>query len=168
MTRSSTVATELGQRKRACLSLLALLALLAAWAPAALGAAAPKQARLAVKDMWCAKCEKTVESILKDLDGVTAAKADRKAETALVAFDPARTSPRQMVRAVNTETYYKAKAVSVTRAASPELAAAETSDSGGGFAAGYGGIALGAVLLLGSAYLLASRLRRRATHPGGG
>ena len=162
MTRSSPRATRIGHRTRACLTLLALLALSAGWAPAALGAEAPAEARLSVKDMWCAKCEKTVESILKDLDGVMGAEADRKAETALVAFDPVRTSPRQMVRAVNTETYYKAKAVSVTRAASPDLAASENSDRGGGFAAGYGGIALGAVLLLGGAYLLASRLRRRA------
>jgi copper chaperone CopZ len=68
----------------------------------------PSQIELKVEGMTCPGCEATVEAILTGVHGVVEVRADRTTETAVVRFDPQRTTPEEMVEAINGRTYYLA------------------------------------------------------------
>ena len=152
---------ELPRRIRLAVLLLLLAALSSAWPAAAAEAEAPAQARLSVQGMECPNCERTVESVLRQVDGVSAADADRRNETAIVTFDPNRADPRDMARALNSETYYRAKAVAVQPVARQASLPADKQDSGTS-GAGYTPLALGAAALAGALLILVSWRRRHA------
>ncbi len=67
---------------------------------------------LRVDGMVCPLCENTVESVLKSLDGVVAVSADRRTQSATVEYNPARVTSEQMVQAINSQTYYRARIIS--------------------------------------------------------
>lgn len=125
---------------RATLVSLVVLASLFLGAGSAV-AGGQEQATLAVEGMVCPNCEATVESVLLGVDGVVAAEADRHDQQAIVTFDPSRASTKEMVGAINSQTYYHA---SVVAAGQPgHVSAGSGSDSQD---AGAGG-AVGAILM---------------------
>lgn len=63
---------------------------------------------LPVEGMTCLSCETSVEGALKDLPGVTSAKASAKSQNVLIEYEPGRVTFDQMVEAIN-KTGYKAK-----------------------------------------------------------
>ena len=90
------------------LTILMAVALLGLATPTVLANSHTKTVTLQVKGMVCPLCEKTVESVLKNLDGVMSASADRHAQSAWVEYDPAQVTPEQMIQAINSQTYYRA------------------------------------------------------------
>ena len=50
-----------------------------------------------------------MESVLGSLDGVLSADADFRTGQAVVTYDPARTSPTQIVEAFNSQSFYRAR-----------------------------------------------------------
>lgn len=97
-----------------------------------------EQVTLRVEGMTCPGCEATVESVLSGVEGVMAAEADRRTQTAVSTYDPQRTSPEQLVEVINSETYYLAS-LPVTHvdqamgnAQQPATTAAESSEQGPG------------------------------------
>jgi len=56
-------------------------------------------ATLAVTRMDCAVCPITVRKALENVPGVGSAKVDLKTQRAVVAFDPAKTSPEALTKA---------------------------------------------------------------------
>ncbi len=56
---------------------------------------------LTVEGMTCASCSVAVRTALKKLDGVKDAKVSVSEKRALVEYQPAKVTPRQMVDAVN-------------------------------------------------------------------
>lgn len=63
---------------------------------------------LKVSGMHCGACASTVEKTAKKIDGVTAAKASQPKGTAEIAYDPAKTSPEAIAKAINEKTPFKA------------------------------------------------------------
>ena len=57
---------------------------------------------ITVEGMSCGHCEQTVENALHDVDGVSDARADREAETAMVEGDPDTT---ELVEAIEDAGY---------------------------------------------------------------
>jgi copper chaperone CopZ len=121
-------------------------------------AASTDQATIRVEGMTCPGCEATVESVLSGVDGVTAAEADRRTETAVAAYDPRRTGPQQLVEAINSQTYYVASLRGAGSAQPPRddvdqaTTVAGSSEQGAGpgyavWALGGLGLAIGAGLL---------------------
>lgn len=76
-----------------------LLALLALAVPAL--AAEPKTAVLEVAGMTCSLCPITVRKALERVPGVLEAKADYAAQRAEAKYDPERTSPQALAKAVS-------------------------------------------------------------------
>jgi len=95
-----------GRIVRVSLSALMFLALMAsmAWADGH-----RQTVTLRVEGMVCPLCEKTVEAVLQSLEGVLEVRADRRAQSAWVVYDPARVIPAQMVQTLNSQTYYRAE-----------------------------------------------------------
>jgi len=62
-------------------------------------AAGPRTATLDVTNMDCAACPITVRKALEKVPGVDSAKVDFKAKRAVVAFDPAKTTPEALTKA---------------------------------------------------------------------
>ena len=62
-------------------------------------AAGSRTVTLDVTNMDCAVCPITVRKSLESVPGVATAKVDFKAKRAVVAFDPAKTSPEALTRA---------------------------------------------------------------------
>lgn len=62
-------------------------------------AAGKQTATLSVTNMDCAVCPITVRKALEKLSGVEAAKVDFKTKLAVVAFDPAKTTPEALTKA---------------------------------------------------------------------
>ena len=62
-------------------------------------AAGQGTATLAVTNMDCAVCRITVRKALEKVPGVESAKVDFKAKQAVVAFDPAKTTPEALIKA---------------------------------------------------------------------
>jgi periplasmic mercuric ion binding protein len=56
-------------------------------------------ATLDVSNMTCAACPITVRKALEKVPGVGSAKIDLKTHRAVVAFDPAKTTPEQLTKA---------------------------------------------------------------------
>lgn len=53
-----------------------------------------------VEGMTCAGCERTVATVIKNLDGVRSAQADHKSSTVSVEYDPEKTSLDRIKAAV--------------------------------------------------------------------
>jgi copper chaperone CopZ len=64
---------------------------------------------LPVEGMICPFCAAAVEQVLKSLDGVVEAKADYVKGLATISYDPTRVTPTQMVEAINTQSFYRAR-----------------------------------------------------------
>lgn len=62
-------------------------------------AAGAKTATLDVTNMDCAACPITVRKALEKVPGVDTAKVDFKTKRAVVAFDPAKTTPEALTKA---------------------------------------------------------------------
>jgi periplasmic mercuric ion binding protein len=62
-------------------------------------AAGARTATLDVTNMDCAACPITVRKALEKVPGVDAAKVDFKTKRAVVAFDPAKTTPEALMKA---------------------------------------------------------------------
>lgn len=60
---------------------------------------------LVVTKMDCAVCPITVRKALEKVPGVDSAKVDFKTKRAVVAFDPAKTSPEHLIRAAAAAGY---------------------------------------------------------------
>lgn len=58
-----------------------------------------------VGDMHCQGCETTIEQAVAQVSGVRSVKADFIAGTATITFDPARTDPKQIVGAIDSQGY---------------------------------------------------------------
>lgn len=71
-------------------------------------AAAAETEEVTVKagGMYCVNCEQRVESALGGLEGVQSVTADRKSETAVVTYDPAKVTPEDMVATIDNHTAY--------------------------------------------------------------
>ena len=80
-------------------SLIALLCTILLSAAALAGGR--QTATLDVSNMDCAVCPITVRKALEKVPGVESAKVDFKARTAVVAFDPARTTPQALTKATS-------------------------------------------------------------------
>lgn len=65
-----------------------------------LQAAAPQSVVLDVQNMTCAVCKITVKKALEKVPGVAEASVDYKKKTATVHFDPDKTSPEELTRAL--------------------------------------------------------------------
>ncbi|MBL0123625.1 MAG: cation transporter [Betaproteobacteria bacterium] len=63
-------------------------------------AAEPQSATLAVEGMTCAGCPITVKRLLKKVPGVSEVSVDAKTHLAQVKFDPDKTQPDQLAKAV--------------------------------------------------------------------
>ena len=78
---------------------LSLTLTFAILSPAAL-AADIGSATLEVKGMTCASCPLTVKQLLKKQPGVTEASVDYKLQIAQIKFDPDKTQPERLAKAV--------------------------------------------------------------------
>ena len=65
---------------------------------------------LKVSGMHCGACAKTVEKTAKKIVGVTAATASHPKGTAEITYDPGRTNPEAIAKAISDETAFKAQA----------------------------------------------------------
>lgn len=74
-------------------------------APSAQATPSATSVTLEVEGMTCASCAFTVRAALKKLDGVKDAKVSKAANQAVVDFDPAKVTPRQMVDAIDKAGY---------------------------------------------------------------
>ncbi len=61
-----------------------------------------------VEGMACPFCEKAVEFVLKRMEGVVSAKASALRKEVVVEYDPDKVTPRDMVSAINRQTFYRA------------------------------------------------------------
>jgi copper chaperone CopZ len=55
-----------------------------------------------VKDMMCGSCESAVKDAVTKVDGVKSIQADAEKGEAVVAYDPAKTTPAKITAAINT------------------------------------------------------------------
>ena len=62
---------------------------------------------LKVSGMVCSACSATVEKTAKKLDGVTAATASQQKGTAEITYDPTKTTPETIAKAVQKKTGFK-------------------------------------------------------------
>ena len=66
--------------------------------------------RLKVSGMFCGACAKTVEKTAKKIDGVTAVKVSQPKGLAEITYDPAKTNPDTIAKALTAKTRFKAEA----------------------------------------------------------
>ena len=64
---------------------------------------------LKITGMACSACAITVEKAAKKVPGVTAAKAHQPSGSAVISFDPARTSAADIAKAITAKTPFKAE-----------------------------------------------------------
>lgn len=64
---------------------------------------------LKVSGMVCGACAATVEKAAKKIDGVISVKASQPNGTAEVTYDPAKTTPDVIAKAITKETPFKAE-----------------------------------------------------------
>ncbi len=60
-----------------------------------------RSATLEIKGMTCASCPLTVKQLLKKQPGVSEASVDYKSQSARVKFDPDKTQPEQLAKAIS-------------------------------------------------------------------
>lgn len=90
------------------LSLVLLVAIAAPFPSLSAAAAESSRVVLCVEGMVCPFCERSVRSTLTGLAGVQSADADRHSQKVEVIYDGSEVSPREMMRAVNLNTAYRA------------------------------------------------------------
>ena len=64
---------------------------------------------LKVSGMFCGACAKTVEKTAKKIDGVKSAKVSQPKGTAEITYDPAKTSPEAIAKAITEKTPFKSE-----------------------------------------------------------
>ena len=64
-----------------------------------------------VSGMFCGECAKTVEKAAKKVAGVTLARASQPKGVAEMTYDPAKTSPEAIAKAITQKTPFKAEVV---------------------------------------------------------
>ena len=83
-----------------------------AWASHLTGAPRPKHGErrsvretrtLTVEGMACGACENRVQRVAKRIDGVTEVAADHLTSTARVTFDPSKTNPSAIAKAITDD-----------------------------------------------------------------
>jgi len=62
-----------------------------------------------VSGMFCGECAKTVEKAAKKVAGVTAARASQPKGVAEITYDPTKTSPAAIAKAITQKTPFKAE-----------------------------------------------------------
>ena len=62
-----------------------------------------------VSGMFCGQCAKTVEKAAKKIDGVKAAKVSQPKGIAEITYDPAKTNPEAIAKAISERTAFKAE-----------------------------------------------------------
>lgn len=70
---------------------------------------------LKVAGMVCAGCEVAVKMAAKKVDGVTDAKASHETGTAEITYDPAKTNPEAIAKAITEHSGYEAEATNAGR-----------------------------------------------------
>ena len=60
-----------------------------------------RSATLEIKGMTCASCPLTVKQLLKNQPGVSETSVDYKSQSAQVKFDPDKTQPEQLAKAIS-------------------------------------------------------------------
>lgn len=103
---------------------------------------------LDVEGMTCPGCEQTIEAVLSGVDGGRGGERRPLLHTAEVTFDSRTTTPSELARAVNTQTYYQARVVGEAGGDAPAATTAGSGTGRGALAAYAGGAA---ALLLGAA-----------------
>jgi len=63
---------------------------------------------LKIEGMTCGHCEKSVDRIIKEIDGVSECTVSVKNSSAEVTFDNSKTSKQLIIKAVNDSELYKA------------------------------------------------------------
>ena len=66
---------------------------------------------LKVSGMFCGACAKTVEKTAKKIDGVKSAKVSQPKGVADITYDPARTTPEAIAKAIAEKTPFKSELV---------------------------------------------------------
>ncbi len=72
-------------------------------------AGANKETTFKVSGMMCSSCENSVKSAVTKVDGVKSIEADSDKGTAVVAYDPAKTSDEKIAAAINATKFKVAK-----------------------------------------------------------
>ena len=67
-------------------------------------------ATLTMTGMFCGGCEAAVQHAAREVDGVTAVKANSDKGIAEVTYDPAKTSPAAIAKAITEKSGFKAEA----------------------------------------------------------
>lgn len=140
--------------------ILALAAIVLWAAPTArVAAAATETVRLTVEGMVCPLCERTVESVGDELNGVVAVDADRRSESATVTYDPTQVDADAIAAHFDAQTPYRVSigATAPVAGAQTHPAARDTPSSDGTPVAVTAAIA---VAVLGA--VAAWRFRRRS------
>jgi copper chaperone len=70
---------------------------------------ASQTSTLKVSGMACGACAASVEGVVRKVDGVLAAVVSQPKGTAEITFDPAKTSPHALAKAINEKTPFKAE-----------------------------------------------------------
>jgi copper chaperone len=71
--------------------------------------AAGQMCLLKVSGMHCGECAKTVEKAAKTIDGVIVVKASQPKASAEITYDPEKTNPDALAKAINAKTPFKAE-----------------------------------------------------------
>ncbi len=71
--------------------------------------AAGRTATLKVSGMSCGACAARVEKAAKEIDGVKAAKVDQPKGTAEITYDPEKTTPDAIAKAISRKTPFNAE-----------------------------------------------------------
>lgn len=87
------------------LNLASLLFIFLAIVSTTISAAPEKTVRLSVENMTCGTCPITVRLSLKQVDGVTFADVDLETKSAIVSFDPDKTTIKQLTDATKNAGY---------------------------------------------------------------
>jgi P-type Cu+ transporter len=91
--------------KRLMANLAAVMIVRAVPAAACREASGTRETVLAVQGMVCSSCTAAVEKSLKNLVGVSTARADIRTDRATVTYEAAKVTPRQMVEALRKAGY---------------------------------------------------------------
>lgn len=97
---------------RKVLTMIALTTMFGVGSPAAQQTEKPEAKQMCVLNvsgMFCGACAKTVEKTVKKIDGVKSAKVSQPKETAEITYDPAKTSPEGIAKAISEKTPFKAE-----------------------------------------------------------
>jgi copper chaperone len=93
-------------------TLVVLSTMAVAFASASQATEKPKTAQvctLNVSGMVCGACAGTVEKTAKKIDGVISVKANQPKGTAEITYDPAKTTPDAIAKAITKKTPFKAE-----------------------------------------------------------